>query len=245
MLQAWFDESGRGLDPVFVLAGYVGFADRIKDCAGEYQAVMRKSPELPYLKGIAANALKYEFAGWTEAERDAKLCELIAVIRKYELIALSVAIDSRAFKKVLRQPKGIMKNPDALAYCHIVTWLLHSASVKQPPEQIELIFDQGVLSREKQISESYDGMRSHLPKKLSDMLVSRPRFENDKENLPLQAADLFAWHTRRDYEEQLLHKRRWSARVWDELRTVRGKSIFLGPKELSAFRAQYAKRYWS
>jgi hypothetical protein len=243
MLQAWVDDSGRGQDPVFILAGYAGDVGKIKDCVDEYQEVMRKPPELTYLKGGSANALKQEFAGWTEAQRDAKLCELIGAVRKHELLALSVGIDSVAFKKILRQPKGIMKNPDALAYSHVVSWLLYSASVKQPPEQIEFIFDRGVLSREKQITESYDGMRSHLPHEMMDMLVNRPRFEDDRQNLLLQAADLLAWHSRRDYQEQILHRRRWSARIWDELRTVPGHAIFLGAKELEAFRAQYAQKY--
>ncbi|HEY6417451.1 MAG TPA: DUF3800 domain-containing protein [Candidatus Binataceae bacterium] len=238
MLQAWFDDSGRGLDPVFLLAGYSGSIDSVENCVDEYQAVMQKPPTLTYLKGIAANALKYDFDGWTEAERDAKLCDLIGVIRKHELIALSVGVDSVAFRRILRQPKGIMKNPDALAYAHVVTWLLHSAYVIQPPEQIEFIFHQGVLSREEQIRKSYEGMRSDLPKEVMKVLVNRPRFEDNKHNLLLQAADLFAWHCRRDYEEQLLRSRRWSSRIWDELRTVRGTSIFLGQRELEAFRAQ-------
>ncbi len=245
MLQAWVDDSGRGQGPVFLLAGYAGTVDRIQNCVDEYQVVMQESPELRYLKGGAANALKYEFARWTETQRDAKLCDLTAVIRKHNLIAISLAIDSRAFKSILRQSGGILKNPDALAYAHVVTWMLHSASVAQPPEQIELIFHRGTLSRERQIRESYEGMRSHLPKQLIDMLVDRPRFEDDKRNLLLQAADLFAWHCRRDYEEQLLYRRRWSSAVWDELRTIHGKAIFLGPKELKAFRAQAIEMYGS
>lgn len=199
---------------------------------------MRKPPILKYLKGVAANALRYDFEGWMADERDSKLCDLIAVIRNCGLVALSFAVDSRAFKKILREPKGIMKNPDALAYAHVVTWLINSAATKQPPEMIELIFHRGTLSKERHIQASYEAMKEFLPKDMMAFLLDRPRFENDEQYLALQAADLFAWHSRRDYEEQILKGKRWQSKVWDELRTIQGKALFLGYKELTAIKAK-------
>jgi hypothetical protein len=169
----------------------------------------------------------------------ARFDELVfGVIRKHQLIALSLGIDSRAFKNILREPKGIMKNPDVLAYVHIVTWLLHSAAIKQPPEMIELIFHRGTLSRENHIQGSYNAMMEVLPKDMTAVLLDRPRFENDEHFLALQAADLLAWHSRRDYEEQILHDKRWQSRVWDELRTIQGKALFFGWEELSGLKAK-------
>ncbi len=240
VLQAWIDDSGRGNEAdslVFVLAGYAGWVQNFKDLSDDWQTIMREEPALPYLKGKEANALVGHFRGWTAEQRDAKLERLIGSIRRNKLIAFSLAVNYRLFNRILGRQKGVFKNPYGIAFAHIATWLLHSAHVKAEREEIEMIFDQGVLAREREITDAYIGMKEGIPKDAMDLLVGRPRFEDDKRNLPLQAADLFAWNVRRDYVEQLNNHRRWESATWTALRTdIHGIGLYLGEKELREFK---------
>jgi hypothetical protein len=96
-----------------------------------------------------------------------------------------------------------------------------------------------VIGRERAIQAAYEGMKGSIPEDTMDLLVGRPRFEDDKRCLPLQAADLLAWNVRRDYVEQLTNGTRWDSPTWTELRTdISGKALFMDEKELSDFRAR-------
>jgi uncharacterized protein DUF3800 len=241
MLQVFVDDSGRGENsenPTFVLAGYAGRVQNWEAAADDLQRIMRKKPRLDYLKGKEAASLTGHFRGWTEIERDAKLAEMIAVLRKYRMIAISVGISYSDFNRILATPKGVMKNPYGLVFSHVVVWMLDSALKKKSREKIELVFDEGVIGRERNIKEAYAGIMECLPRDMTELLIGRPRFEDDKCLLPLQMADLLAWHSRRDYYEQIVSKgaRRWQSKVWDVLRTMPGKSLYLKSTELSEFK---------
>ncbi len=116
--------------------------------------------------------------------------------------------------------------------------MLDSVVKKPSREKLELIFDQGVIGRERNIKAAYEGLMDHLPRQMTDLLVGRPRFEDDKCLLPLQMADLFAWHCRRDYYEQIRSNgaRRWESSAWNVLRSVHGKALYLREPDLLEFK---------
>jgi hypothetical protein len=244
VLQAFIDDSGRGKEsdnPIFVLAGYAGSFKSFCDLADDWQAIMREEPALAYLKGKEANALDKNFKGWTEEQRDAKLDKMIASIRKHELIALSLVIKYRDFNRIPREPSGFFKNPFGITFAQMVAWLMNSAIVKREREEIELIFDEGVLARKKTIEDAYKGLKEALlSKDALDLLVGKPRFEDDRRYLPLQAADLLSWNVRRDCVEQLTTGKRWESPTWTALRTgIKGVALHFHEKELRDFKAGY------
>jgi Protein of unknown function (DUF3800) len=238
VLQAFFDDSGRGkLEPknlVFVLAGYTGSVDAFASFAHKWDDLLKEEPCLEYVKGKEANDLAEQFAGWTCEARDKKIAAFISLIREHELIALSIAMDYRAFNRHLREPKAPMNYPYGITFAHVVTWLLKSAALKPEPEEIELIFDNGMIGRQRSIDAAYKGIQEGIPPDVLKYLVrGKPRFEDDKRFMPLQAADLLAWNCRRDYMEQLTNKRRWESPTWNDLRTgIKGKALYFGEREL-------------
>jgi hypothetical protein len=54
MLQVFIDDSGRGVDPVFVLAGYVGRVRNWEDFSDRWQKVLKQPPAIEYLKATEA-----------------------------------------------------------------------------------------------------------------------------------------------------------------------------------------------
>ena len=240
VLQAFLDDSGRGKESdskVFVVAGYTGPMENFNSFADDWQALLREEPVLDYVKGKEANALKGQFSGWTAAARDERVCRFISLIRKHRLIALSYAVPYREFNKILREPKGIMRYPYAVAFSTMVVWLMTSAEKKSEREEIELIFDQGMIGRERAIRAAYEGIKGSMSKEALELLVGKPRFEDDKRYLPLQAADLLAWHVRRDCAKQLTTGKQWESLIWTQLQTgIEGKALYMDSKEMLAFR---------
>jgi hypothetical protein len=49
-----------------------------------------------------------------------KLEKLITSIRRNELIAFSIAVNYRDFNRIVREQKGVLKNPDGIAFAHIL-----------------------------------------------------------------------------------------------------------------------------
>jgi hypothetical protein len=237
VLQLFADDSGRGEaadNPVFVLAGYIGRVQNWEGAVDDLQRIMQKKPILKYLKGTEAAALKGNFKGWTEKERDAKLAEMIRVLHKYRMSMFSIGVTYRDFNRILAQPKGVMKNPYMFTFANMVGLLLNSIVAKTPREKIELIFDQGTIGRERDIQAAWKGMVMGLPEELKGILIGRPRFEDDRCFLPLQMADLLAWHFRRNYYEILSSNRtrQLESNVWHALRTINGKELYLTPAVL-------------
>jgi len=247
VLQAFLDDSGRGKETdskVFVIAGYAGPMESFSSFADEWQALLRENPALEYLKGKEANSLTGQFSGWTETERTARVLRFIDLIRKFGLIALSFAVPYREFNEILREPKGIMRYPYPVAFATMVAWLMTSAVQKSELEQIELIFDQGMIGRERAIQAAYEGIKGSLSKEMLGLLAGRPRFEDDKRYLPLQAADLLAWNVRRDCAEQLTTLKQWESVIWTQLRTgIKGKGLFMDSGEMRAFKARKDASY--
>jgi hypothetical protein len=115
MLQVFVDESGRGetaQNPIFVAGGYAGSVRNWKSSTDELQKIMRRKPALEYLKGAEAASLSGNFAGWTAQQRNAKLAQMIAVLRKNRMIAISCAVTYRD----LQDPEN-SKGADEAAGC--------------------------------------------------------------------------------------------------------------------------------
>jgi hypothetical protein len=105
------------------------------------------------------------------------------------------------------------------------------------------VFDQGVLEREAEITEAYVAMMKHLPPALTSLLDERPSFEDDKEVGPLQAADLWAWHVRRQYNEMAEGRNMWASPIWSALTELPTRTIpALGDEYLRDFRQRMLVR---
>jgi hypothetical protein len=64
-------------------------------------------------------------------------------------------------------------------------------------DKVDFIFDDRVMEKKK-IRDAWDSFKENAAAEARPYIGSDPRFEDDKEFLPLQAADLIAWV---DYEK--------------------------------------------
>jgi len=210
MLQVCIDDSTTETNqgPSFVLGGYIGRVQNWEGFADDWQALLAKSPRLEYLKAREANRLEGQFKGWSREQRDSKLLEFVAIIKKYRLRSIRHTVNHSGFHEQLgtilfqtpgRNPRRhpALRNPGYIAVSAITCAVLGELLKSKTLEKVYFIFDEAVVSRD-ELESGYRSMMLRVPKRATDRIARQPDFRNDKEFLPLQAADLFAWHIGRD-----------------------------------------------
>lgn len=198
MLQVVIDDSGRGQErePAFVLAGYISRVPTWTAFADRWQRVLIEKPSIDYLKGSEAHRLQGQFRGWNESKRDKKLATLIALIHRYARLSVTLAVNGRAFDAILRATKGSLRNVYPLAIAAITTKVLSHRADQRTFEKLDFVFDEGMLSREADFQQAFSDMMTALPPQATRLISRSPHMENDREFLPLQAADLLASYLR-------------------------------------------------
>lgn len=201
VLQIWFDDSGKGHGPAFVLAGYLATVEDWCGFADDWKTLLHKGPRpLDYIKGYEAFGFNRQFIGWNEIDRDARLREFLEIIDRYSGKGLAIVIPHDLFTKILKQTFQPFKNPYMFAYALSFSVMLGFAEGNPEREPIELIFDRDVIKR-KQAENAYrDIYRVYSPEVTALLGRDEPRFEDDKQFNPLQASDLLAYCVRVRYE---------------------------------------------
>jgi hypothetical protein len=208
MVQAFIDDSGwDGKSPAFVLAGYVAKVEQWEAFVKEWQAVL-DLPEpnsLPYWRmseSFRFSDPKCPFYGWTSQQRDDRLKKFVPVINRHVLHGIVSVVPIEPY---LRLFKGTY-NPDALDRPYFLTFfsimvrLFYLTQQLNLDDRIEFIFDRKGDESAALLQDQYDKFIELAPPELRKLSAGRPRTDgNDVDILPLQAADIIAWHARRYY----------------------------------------------
>ena len=233
MLRAYIDDSGdmvRG--PIFVLGGLMAPINHWRSFEADWMSELARTPKLEYFKAAEANGMRDQFAlrhGWTTDLRNQKVDKLCAIIRKWAVARLHVSIDVEDFKQFSREARGPnthnAQKPYWTAFWGILTMIREiQLSGSEPPNGVEFIFDQqGKIGDEAQSSLNqiyHEMINTHIPNsaiQYRDIIKSSPTFRDDKEVVPLQAADLYAWSIRRSWQKHLDTGVRVPHRILDNL----------------------------
>jgi hypothetical protein len=201
MLQVYVDDSASDDgDQRLFLAGYINTADKWIRFSDAWQEELDHSPRINYLKMSEANNLGGEFRGWTAAARDEKLRGLARVIRHFSPASIHSSISRADFKTIVSPvaPYGFNR-PYFYCFQAIIVPLVNSMlEYGLPKVPVDFIFDeQEGMGEEARFF--YRIIRDGQPAAVRSMLSSDPIFRDDKQVLPLQAADMLAWHVRRNH----------------------------------------------
>jgi len=202
-IQAYIDDSGViGTDPVFVLAGFIGKAQKWAEFSSTWEAYLKEPPSIAYLKMQEAVKLDGEFRFWNNGARDKKLHGCVDIIKAHApKYAIHCTIDLDAFKK--RQSRyrklGPVSHPYLLG-CHVVlSGVCYEILDCGDKDGIEIIFDNQVIFAPRlklwypMIVEGLTASENTTLRDLGRTLPPDPMFRDDKEYRPLQAADMLAW----------------------------------------------------
>ena len=202
MLQVWIDDSGTDQAPGLVLGGYVGRVQYWEAFADDWQDLLQnKKPVLEYIKGEEAHHRRRQFKEWTEVERDSRVLAFISLINKYRLTPVRSVIRHDDFNAVMAMKRGPFKTPEYYALAALFTHIISAAHLSRQRERLEFFFDVDVVKKS-ELKAAYSTLMRILPPNISDLIEGEPTFRDDKHFMPLQAADLYAWHVRRDAWER-------------------------------------------
>jgi Protein of unknown function (DUF3800) len=221
-VRVFADDSGSGGEsPYFVLGGYMADFLTWERFSDRWDATLAEAPAIDYFKMSEAESLRGQFArenGWTDRTRDQKVNALIDVILEHDVFQSTCAVSEddyrdvvkpvlgHQFKKQYRDPYLYLFTAAVAAFSsweHKYEHALRDASdgrlvlfdsEARSRQRIDFVFDRGKKLTDKEAAKSYESLRNLEP---YHRLLGRVDFENDKEFVPLQAADLAAWQRRR------------------------------------------------
>ncbi|WP_139860364.1 DUF3800 domain-containing protein [Bradyrhizobium ivorense] len=205
LLQAFTDDSkAQAGDKRLFMAGYLHRADVWAAFSRDWQSELKAWPAIEYLKASEAYSRNGQFhhSRWDDKMRDAKLNSLADIIAHYRPISYQVSANGQLFEKELKpvSPYGFGRLHFTICFSVIsaVSRYVAESPVRAP---IQFIFDeqQGI---DADVEMLFDEMIKSLPREAQKLIDGRPVFKSDKElqYAPLQAADLLAWHLRREHE---------------------------------------------
>jgi hypothetical protein len=193
--------------PICVLAGFVASSARWTDFSAAWQAALDEHPKLEYFKMTEAASLRGQFdrrRGWTETKRDEKVLSLVRIIRDHVGVRVSAWIRNDDYDKHIRSlPMPVRHLGNDSPYVMLVNQLVVATAtfgdrhgIVTPPQYVfdaEMGFDREALTFWPHVKRTLDlSTRSDIAKFVGEA----PSFRDEKDYLPLQAADLYAWQIR-------------------------------------------------
>jgi Protein of unknown function (DUF3800) len=208
MLKCYSDESGchEGDDSnLFVLAGYLLEEINWEHFAEEWDAQLARDFPIDFFHMADAEYGDGVFAGIREEFRQRKVKDLAEVIWRYRPVPVAVSLDKRDYDRIVR---GAVRPDCDSPYALLLYQLMRGICEFQKRratvhgrecEPVEFVFDRQ-LPEEFRVLSWYEGLCEVVPEPIRTILSNTPVFRDDRKILPLQAADMLAWHVRREVE---------------------------------------------
>lgn len=201
ILQAFFDESASEQDgKVLVVAGYIQKAIVWSFFSDAWKTVLDAPPAIEYFHMAEAENLNEQFKGWSAEQRDAKVGALADVIVKFHPWSISCSISREKHERIVRSvlPYDLRK-PFVDCFLAIIVKLAQWHDEMGETLPVYIVFDEcGITPGESAFF--YNSAKNALGPEARKMLGGPPIFGDDKKILPIQAADMLAWHLRRQME---------------------------------------------
>ncbi len=193
MLQAFIDDSEQHEgDQTYILAAYIHRAPQWAAFSDDWMNVLRQSPPMD----------GFHMAEATLEQRAQKLMPLAEVVARYKPWSFAVYVSRRDFNLAF---KGVapyaIRHPFFPCFVGIILQIAQWLAKESIALPVDFIFDeQGLIGAEAVMW--YDYIKSQQPPEVRALMGSTPIFQSDKEVVPLQAADVLAWHLRRATESR-------------------------------------------
>lgn len=194
------DSSGDVGEKTLLLCGCVARYQVWSDFSFAWEAALATEPSIKYFKMREARLRIKEFDGWRMAEAQAKIKLLANVVVEYSPRVISTHISRREFGEIVGPIiPYMMRHPYEVLFYTLIDKLAQWQYDCNVSGKTEWVFDeQGDVGTQTVVWYAY--LKGLQPPHLAAKWGGTPIFRSDKEVLPLQAADLVAWHRRRRIE---------------------------------------------
>jgi hypothetical protein len=197
-LRAFIDDSvAQTGDKRLFYAGYLHRADAWAEFSEAWDWELHQWPAIDCFKGSGN-----QFDGWDPNLRQAKIENLAKIIQAFEPFSFHFSLNRKMFEEVLKPvaPYGFSQ-PHFHTCFAVMAGLARHAAEEGFTTPIEFIFDE-IDGVNEDVKFVFRDMIKGLPKEVRALISGEPWFKSDREKqfMPLQAADMLAWHVRREHE---------------------------------------------
>jgi hypothetical protein len=222
MLQAYIDDSKQDVPGLYVLAGYVADKSKWLDLEREWNELLAGPPRLTHLKTsdmYLTRNWKSVFYGWTREEVDARVLRLATTINKYVVASVQTVVRKDDYTNILSglpNDDPPMNGPYPFLCFSIIQGLVSRLEDMGFTDKVEFCFDIQPDEKMETLRGLFEMAKPMYQGWLGKRIAGELRFEDDEEVIPLQAADLMAWHFRRNLAEHE-QGREFKSDTWIEL----------------------------
>jgi hypothetical protein len=209
VINCYADDSGNQPGPnspedVFVLAAYAMPENRWEDFSEKWYAQLKRDHPVSYCRMSDAEYGEGAFVGIPEEFRKRKAKDLALVIQECDPTPLVCIMQWKDYASHYRgkvDPR--LENPYAILFFQIMKGIADlqvNLNQVQPVgfHPVDFIFDEQEPAEFKCL-QWYAALREKLPEPQRTIIGNTPSFKDDRDIMPLQAADMLAWHVHREF----------------------------------------------
>lgn len=198
VMQAYIDDSASDLGAKrLFLAGYASTAERWVEFSDKWAEALSASPSIEHMHMVDAAGFSGQFKGWDAESRDKKVIDLSKIAAAHSIYSFQTSISRRLvankWKKKAPYP---FHDPYMAVYINVICHAINVKNRMALPGKIDFIFDEK-KGFEKNALAVHEMFRERKPEFFRH-LGGTPIFRSDLDVLPIQAADMLAWHVRRE-----------------------------------------------
>lgn len=206
MLRAYIDDSGQGHGPVMVLAGFISTSERWAAFSDEWQEALDMRPQLQYFKMSEAVCTSGEFYAWSEERRDERVSLFYRILERHVQAGIWTSMPRDSYASTfspIAQLHRQYKNPYYILVLNLLAEFQRNKDRINITEPVEFIFDNQMGAKDK-VMEAWQFFESNPL--MMELLGKPPNYQDDKQALPLQAADIHAWWVRARFDAAMSGK---------------------------------------
>jgi hypothetical protein len=122
--------------------------------------------------------------------------ELAELISRAPVVAIHCTVDLQGFAETFGDLPNHLRHPYVFAHEILIIAAWHELMSRGQSERFEIIFDENLVFAPR-VKALYIPLLRVAPEEIRKILPVDPLFRDDKEFVPLQAADMLAWLLRR------------------------------------------------
>jgi len=200
VIRAFFDDSGKESDldnRIVCVAGYLAPDGLYWETFGQTwrHQLFKHGISWLHMKDFMQDQDEYKKLGWDWPKKKEVLDNFVAVIRGSQLIGVGVGVDAAAWKKIPKEVTKIQGDAQQFCFLRIMKMIVDRVKATLPRDFVSVHFDCDIAFTPARFHR-FLGVREHdedAKAYLKSFSVS-----DAKIFLPLQAADLLAWESRKE-----------------------------------------------
>jgi len=206
LYQAYLDDSGRASGPTYVIAGFLSTAKTWRWVAQKWMEVLDTPPILAYFKMKeamnpgASKKHQSQFFGWPREAIDETIELFTELIWRTVSMRIRITVPNIEYGHIFKGKVG--------PHVDFPYWLAHVSAMMETTrllaahgiqEKVDFIFDTASEREQHWILNAWHFWKQNdWFEERKPLFGDPPIFRDDKTFLPLQAADLYAWHARKE-----------------------------------------------